>query len=135
MICEYFTIHKSLTHLRASGYNRKNTHGVITMATVQEIFDEMPNRFDAIAAVGQKLIFQFDITDGDSYHITIDDGTCRVVRGTSNDPSVTLITDTESFVGIMTGKLDGMQAFMAGKVRTEGNMMLATRLNDFFRNE
>ncbi|KEQ11516.1 SCP2 sterol-binding domain-containing protein [Endozoicomonas numazuensis] len=105
------------------------------MATVQEIFDEITSRFDATTAVGQQLIFQFDITDGETYHIAIDDGTCRVIKGASEDPSVTMITDSESFVGIMTGELDGMQAFMTGKIRTEGNMMLATKLNDFFHNE
>lgn len=105
------------------------------MATVQEIFDEMPRRFVADAAVGQQLIFQFDITDGDTYHVAIDNGTCRVIKGASDNPNITLISDSESFVGIMTGELDGMQAFMAGKVRTEGNMMLATKLNDFFRSE
>nr|WP_256484895.1 SCP2 sterol-binding domain-containing protein [Endozoicomonas sp. 4G] len=105
----------------------------MTMTTVQEIFDNIPSRFDASAAAGQQLTFQFDITDGETYHIIIDDGTCRVLKGASEDPGVTLITDSESFVGIMTGELDGMQAFMTGKVRTEGNMMLATKLNDFFR--
>ena len=105
------------------------------MATVQDIFDEMPSRFDAAASAGQHLVFQFDITDGETYYVEIDDGTCNVVKGASDDPSVTMITDSVSFVGIMTGELDGMQAFMTGKVRTEGNMMLATKLNDFFSND
>ena len=37
-------------------------------------------------------------------------------------------------VGVMSGEMDGMQAFMMGKLRAEGNMMLATKLNVLFPN-
>ena len=37
-------------------------------------------------------------------------------------------------IGIMTGEVDGMQAFMMGKLRAEGDMMLATKLSELFPN-
>ena len=39
---------------------------------------------------------------------------------------------TETLVGIMTGETDGMQAFMGGKLRAEGDMMLAMKLGELF---
>ena len=33
---------------------------------------------------------------------------------------------------IATGETDGMQAFMGGKLRTEGDMMLAMKLSELF---
>jgi len=34
----------------------------------------------------------------------------------------------------MDGSTDGMQAFMAGQLRAEGDMMLATKLGEIFPN-
>ena len=34
--------------------------------------------------------------------------------------------------GVISGETDGMQAFMAGKLRAEGDMMLALKLSELF---
>lgn len=102
------------------------------MTTVAEIVDSMTTRFNPEAAAGLDLIFQFDITDGDTYHILVKDGACDIKEGGHDDPSVTLILNSETMIGIMTGEVNGMTAFMMGKIRAEGNMMLATKLNELF---
>ena len=38
----------------------------------------------------------------------------------------------ETLEGIVSGDTDGMQAFMSGNLRTEGDMMLAMKLSDLF---
>lgn len=103
------------------------------MAEIQEIISGLKDRFNADAAVGLNIIFQFNITDGDPFHIAVNDGQCEIQEGTSDNPSVSLISDANTFAGIMTGEINGMQAFMTGKLRTEGNMMLASRLGDLFK--
>ena len=40
--------------------------------------------------------------------------------------------NTETLAGISTGETDGMQAFMGGKLRAEGDMMLAMKLSELF---
>ncbi|WP_067522870.1 SCP2 sterol-binding domain-containing protein [Endozoicomonas ascidiicola] len=104
------------------------------MSSVADIINSMNTRFDADAASGMDEIFQFDITDGDAYHLIVKDDAFSVVEGTHDDPSVTLIMDGETMVGVMSGEMDGMQAFMMGKLRAEGNMMLATKLSALFPN-
>mgnify|MGYP001148724499 CR=1 FL=1 len=99
---------------------------------VAQIFEEMKNNFNADAADGLDLVFQFDVEDGDNYHMIIKDGSCDAVAGDHDDPSVTLIMDVETLKGITSGETDGMQAFMAGQLRAEGDMMLAMKLGELF---
>ena len=40
--------------------------------------------------------------------------------------------DAEIMKGIVSGEIDGMQAFMGGKLRAEGDMMLAMKLSELF---
>ena len=102
------------------------------MANLVETFEQMKGKFNASAAAGLDLIFQFDIEDGEVYHLVVKDGTCDIAKGAHDDPNVTLIMDTETMSGIISGEVDGMQAFMMGKLRTEGDMMLATKLGELF---
>ena len=104
------------------------------MTTVAEIIDSMKTRFNVDAAAGLDEVFQFNIEDGDTYHLIIKDDGFNIVDGAHDDPSVTLIMDSETMVGVMSGEMDGMQAFMMGKLKAEGNMMLATKLNALFPN-
>ena len=102
------------------------------MTTVSEIIDSMSARFNPEAAAGLDIVFQFDVSDGDTYHIVVKDNVCDIKEGGHDDPTVTLIMDSDTMIGIMTGETNGMTAFMMGKIRAEGNMMLATKLNDLF---
>ncbi|MGI0117547.1 SCP2 sterol-binding domain-containing protein [Zooshikella sp. RANM57] len=102
------------------------------MTTVANTLKDMKEKFNPGAAEGLDVIFQLDIEDGDTYHIIVKEGTCEIIDGASDDPSVTLIMSAETLDGIMTGEVDGMQAFMAGNLRAEGNVMLATKLSELF---
>ena len=102
------------------------------MTSVADNIEQMKGKFNADAAAGMENVFQFSIEDGDDYYIAINNGEFEIANGTHDDPSVTLILTTETLVGIMTGETDGMQAFMAGQLRAEGDMMLATKLGELF---
>ncbi|KXS52651.1 SCP2 sterol-binding domain-containing protein [Marinobacter persicus] len=100
--------------------------------SVDQVFEKLEQNFNAEAAKGLDLVFQFDIEDDKVYHLVINDGTCKLVEGEHEDPSVTLIMNSETLKGIVSGETDGMQAFMAGQLRAEGDMMLATKLGELF---
>lgn len=101
------------------------------MSNVSEIFKKMGERFDADAASGVEEVFQFDIDD-EMWHAVIEDGACVIVEAEHDDPSVTLTMDAETLAEVMSGETDGMQAFMAGRIKATGNMMLATQLATIF---
>jgi putative sterol carrier protein len=102
------------------------------MADINAIIEGLKDKFNADAAAGMDDVFQFSIEDSDNYYVAIKDGQCEIAQGNHNDPSVTLVMNKETLKGVLTGEEDGMQAFMAGKLRAEGDMMLATKLTALF---
>jgi len=102
------------------------------MTSAADIIETMKSRFDASAASGLDLVFQFNIKDADNHYLIVKDGTCEVHHGDFDEPSVTLIMDSQTFRGITTGEIGGMQAFMFGKLRAEGDMKLAMKLSELF---
>lgn len=102
------------------------------MASTADLFNNIESQFNPDAASGLDVVFQFNIDESDTYHLIVKDSQCQLVPGEHPDPSVTLIMDEETLKEIVSGDLNGMQAFMAGRLKTEGDMMLATRLSDLF---
>jgi putative sterol carrier protein len=100
--------------------------------SVAHVFEKLEKNFNPDAASGLDLVFQFNVEDDSNYHLIIKDGTCKLVEGDHDDPSVTLIMNSETLEGVVSGEVDGMQAFMAGELRAEGDMMLATKLGQLF---
>lgn len=79
------------------------------------------------------LVFGFNITDeGKHYALIVKDGTCDLQEGENPDANCTTVMDSETLKGIVSGETDGMQAFMGGKLRVEGDMMLSMKLSELF---
>lgn len=104
------------------------------MSEVKAVFDAMLERFDADEADDMGAVFQFDMEEGERYHLIIDDGKCALGEGEHGDPTVTLEMDLQTLKDVMSGELDGMAAFMQGKIRADGDIMLATKLTQIFPN-
>lgn len=102
------------------------------MSDSKVVFDAMVERFDADAADDMEAVFQFDLDDADNYNIEVNDGACKLAAGEHDDATVTLAMDLETLKDVMSGELDGMAAFMQGKIRADGDIMLATKLTQIF---
>ncbi|WP_415889272.1 SCP2 sterol-binding domain-containing protein [Neptuniibacter sp. SY11_33] len=128
------TLLRGLLKLNAKRYalKNKNDKEVSEMSDLNAVFTEMKNRFNADAAADTDAIFQYDISDGDSWFVTVKEGSCEVAEGVSTDATVTLTMDLITLEEIMSGETDGMQAFMAGRVQADGDIMLATKLAVLF---
>jgi len=101
------------------------------MSELNDIFKQMEARFDQEAASGVDEVFQYDIDD-EYWHVIVSEGHCQILEGEHDDPSVTLAMDLDTLKAVMSGETDGMQAFMAGRIKATGNMMLATQLANLF---
>jgi 3-hydroxy-3-methylglutaryl CoA synthase/NAD(P)-dependent dehydrogenase (short-subunit alcohol dehydrogenase family)/putative sterol carrier protein len=102
---------------------------------VKGVFAKMPSVFNAAAAAGKEVSFQFNISgpEGGDWFVSVKDGTCSVTTGKGDNPTTTIgMTDTD-FVDLITGKLDGMKAFSAGKLKVGGDMMKSQLIGKLFK--
>jgi putative sterol carrier protein len=103
------------------------------VTSVKHYFETLPERFVASAAKGVKAIYQFDLAGegGGTYHVTIDDGTMQVAEGPAASPNTTIKMTADDYVQMVNGKLSGTMAFMKGKLKVTGNVLLAQKMQSF----
>jgi len=98
--------------------------------SVTDFLQKLTTTLDPSAASGTSCVLQFN-TSTPAY-ISIRDGKAILTEGAATGPDVTLIMADEDLIALLKGELNGMQAFMTGKLQLEGDMMLAQRLGSFF---
>jgi len=106
----------------------------MALTNVTDVFNKMPEVFDADAAQGLNAVFQFEITGdgGGNWSVVVKDGTCEILEGTHAEPSVTLTMSAETWLGMINKEINGMQAFMGGQLKATGDIMLAQRVEQLF---
>jgi putative sterol carrier protein len=77
----------------------------------------------------------YDRPDGgyDHYEVMIEGGTCTVSEGPSREAAITLKMKPADFLKLVSGNASGPTMFMTGKLKLEGDVMLASRLTSMFR--
>jgi putative sterol carrier protein len=103
--------------------------------TIKDLMSKMPGAFLPEKAPGLDAVIQFKFTGeepGDWYAVVKDDKV-NVEKGEHGSPHMTLTADSGDYVKIFTGELDGMQAFMQGKLKLGGDLNLAMKLTQMFK--
>jgi putative sterol carrier protein len=102
---------------------------------VKGVFAKMPSVFNAAAAAGKEVSFQFNISGpaGGDWFVAVKDGACSVTTGKGDNPTTTIGMADTDFVDLITGKLDGMKAFSAGKLKVGGDMMKSQLIGKLFK--
>jgi len=106
----------------------------MALTSVKEVFEKMPVVFNPSAAAGLSVVFQFHITGGEAgdWNVTVKDGACQVSQGVSGSPTVTLTLADVDWLAICNRQLYGMTAFMSGKLKASGDIMMAQRIATLF---
>jgi putative sterol carrier protein len=105
---------------------------------LSEIFTRMPEQFDRAKAPDVTAVVEWQITDGpegrtDRWQLTIKDGACTCAEGGDAEPDVTFTVAPVDFVKLIAGAESGPKMFVFGKLKIRGNLMLAARVQGFFR--
>jgi putative sterol carrier protein len=116
-----------------NGSNRKQV--------LDEIFGRMADHVDPQRARGLDAVVHFKILDRpedqgggyDHYEVVFDDGRCQASDEPTRDPQVTIKVRPVDFLKLAANQASGPTLFMTGKLKLEGDVMLASRLTSFFR--
>ncbi|MBM7661873.1 putative sterol carrier protein [Bacillus mesophilus] len=100
--------------------------------TLSEIMDKIQSELNQNSEPisGVNTIYQFDIS-GDaegSFQLRLQDGTGKVVLDVDQAADCTLVMSFDSFQKFLTGKLNGTMAFMTGKLKINGDLTKAIKL-------
>jgi putative sterol carrier protein len=107
----------------------------MTDYTVQELIQNHEKAFQPEKAGNIEAVIQYHLTgeQGGDWIIMIKDGVCKVAEGVAENPKMSLTADALEFRDILLGKLDGMAAFMQGKLKLAGDLNLAMKLTSMFK--
>lgn len=95
------------------------------MADLAQVTDHIRNAVGENSGLGKTVKLDF----GDAGKIFIDGAsTPNTVTNDDNPADATVSMSWDDFMALSEGRLDPMMAFMQGKMKIQGDMMLAQRL-------
>lgn len=102
-------------------------------SNVKDVFERtIPARFQSKPDVVSKInaVYQFNISGpgGGSWSVDCTAPGGKVSAGTASDAKCTVAATDQDFLSIVNGKLNAQMAFMSGKLKIQGDMGLAMKL-------
>ena len=105
---------------------------------LDEIFAQMERRFDATRGGDVEAVIDWKIHDRpeggyDHYRVSISGGKCRVeYEPAEGEPRVTFKVKPVTFLRLVTGNASGPQLFLTGRLKIDGDLMFAARVQNLF---
>jgi pimeloyl-ACP methyl ester carboxylesterase/putative sterol carrier protein len=109
----------------------------IPQLSPDQIVAALPTNLVTENAGTTKALVRFDLSGkaGGTWWVKIQDGAAESGSGELLEvANLTFSADAGDWVRIMTGQLDGMAAFMQGKLRVKGDRELALKFGSMFKN-
>ncbi len=103
------------------------------VSNVKDVFEKhIPAKFQAKPDVVSKInaVYQFNITgpDGGMWSVDCTQPGGKIQAGTAASPKCTVAAVDRDFLAIVNGRLNAQMAFMSGKLKIQGDMGLALKL-------
>ncbi len=101
---------------------------------VKQTFEQLLKNFNPEAARKVDAVFQWEILGegGGTYYMTVKDGTCQLAEGRHQSPNVSQTMKREVFLAMVNSELNPMAAFLGGKLKVRGNLLLAQKIMDIW---
>jgi putative sterol carrier protein len=97
----------------------------------REFFDSLPSRVDPSKTAGMNNSYLFDIEGAGVWKVDVTDGAIAVTEG-GGDADVTIRASEDTFRAIAEGEQNPTTAYMTGKLKIEGDMGAAMKLQKLF---
>lgn len=104
---------------------------------LDEVFNRMPSLFRADRAGDTATVIHWIITSGpegtsDTYETVIENAACTVTSTPAREPKLAMSMDGLTFMKIVSGTGNPVMLFMTGKIKTKGDITLATSIPKLF---
>lgn len=87
---------------------------------------------DRAQGVNKSVQFNFTGREAGAWAASVHDGQFEYHEGTVENPSVTVTVDSDDWLGILRGDINGVSAFMSGKLKAQGDLNLMMQFQNWF---
>jgi putative sterol carrier protein len=99
--------------------------------TAKEFFETLETRVDPSKTAGMNNSYVFEIEGAGTWKVDVTDGKVSVTEG-GDDADVTITASEETFQAIASGEQNPTTAYMTGKLKVNGDMGAALKLQKLF---
>lgn len=99
--------------------------------SAREFFETLESRVDATKTAGLNNSYLFEIAGAGTWKVDVVDGKVSVTEG-PGDADATIRASEETFEAIASGEQNPTTAYMTGKLKVEGDMAAALKLQKLF---
>ncbi len=115
--------------------------GPMRKQVLDEIFNRMADHIEEDKIGSTEAVVHFKILDRpedqgggyDQYEVIFENGTAKLSEEPEREATVTIKVKPVDFLKLASNRASGPTLFMTGKLKLEGDLMLASRLTSFFR--
>jgi len=97
----------------------------------REFFETLESRVDASKTAGVNKSYVFDIDGAGVWKVDVTDAGVNVTEG-ETDGDVTIRASEDTFKAIANGEQNPTTAYMTGKLKVDGDMSAALKLQKLF---
>ena len=100
----------------------------------EQVFDAMRAAFVPEKARGVRAAYQWHLKnpEGGDWYVVVNDGRFRMGRGTVPRPDVVFVCSGRDWVALSNGTLNGVWAYVTGRLKVRGPHHLARKLDEMF---
>jgi putative sterol carrier protein len=99
--------------------------------TAREFFEGLEGRVDPAKTAGMTNSYVFEIDGAGTWKVDVDDGKVTVAEG-GGEADATISATEETFQKIAAGEQNATTAYMTGKLKVNGDMGAAMKLQKLF---
>lgn len=107
------------------------------MAGIRDVMSVLSDSLQKNTAKNKGVngVYQFELSGEEplDFYFKLSDGVSEVVEGKADNPSITISMSGSDFKDMQNGNLNGMAAFMSGKLKVKGDMSLAMKLENLIK--
>jgi pimeloyl-ACP methyl ester carboxylesterase len=113
----------------------EGAHSVLTADDRDEVrssFLRLAERFRETEARGLDVVYVIEIEGRHPTTVHVQQGRCLISPGASERAAATLSSDAPTWLDLVDGRVDGVAAFLAGRLSIRGDLNLAARFETLF---